>query len=469
MNKPTLAMLSLFVAGCTAAGPNYVPPEVALDKSFANATLNGFSEHAIEQQFWKSFNDDLLNSLVEAAQKSNYDLRIAEANLREVRALRRQIGYEQSPTITAQAGYSKSKQSLNQLGGLTGISRDRETYQAGFDATWELDIFGGVRRNVEAADADVAANVASLNDVEVSVAAEVAREYFELRGVQKQLDTAQKNYSNQQQTYQLVLARLDAGRGTELDRARAKAQLDATLSSIPALEATIAQTIYRLSVLTGQQPAALVPRLSEMQPLPSLPALTHVETPDALLRRRPDIRRAERSLAEQTARIGVATADLFPHVTLGGSAGFNAGSLSNVGKSGSETYSIGPSISWAFLSLGPVRAAIKASEARTDAALATYQQTVLHALEETEGALIGFNRAEARKVSLQSAAEQSEIAARLAQARFDAGVTDFLTVLDAQRQLLENQNQLAQGETAAAVSLVAVYKALGGGWKSVDN
>jgi multidrug efflux system outer membrane protein len=462
-------MLSLLLTGCTAVGPNYIQPEIPVTKSFTNATLSGFSEQAIEQEFWKGFNDHLLNYLVETAQKSNYDLRIAEANLREVRALRQQVGYAHYPTVTAQAGYSKSKQSLNQLGGFTGIKRDRETYQAGFDATWELDIFGGVKRNVEAADADVAASEANLNDAEVSVAAEVAREYFELRGLQKQLDTAKQNYHNQRQTYQLILARFDAGRGTELDRARAKAQLDATLSNIPTFETAIAQTIYRLSVLTGQQPAALLPRLSGMQPLPSLPALTNVETPEALLRRRPDIRRAERNLAGQTARIGVATADLFPHVVLGGSVGFNAGSLSGVGKSGSETYSIGPGISWAFLNLGPVRAAIKASEARTDAALARYEQTVLQALEETEGALISFNRAEARKVSLQSAAEQSQIAERLAQARFDAGVTDFLTVLDAQRQLLENQDQLAQGETAAAVSLVAVYKALGGGWKSAQN
>ena len=469
MNKLTAILPGLLlVAGC-AVGPDYKRPDLSVDKSFANASLAGFSEEAVEREFWKGFNDELLNTLVTDAARSNHDLRIAEANLREVRALRRQVGFDQFPTVTASAGYSKSKQSANQFGGFTGINLETEAYTAGFDAIWELDIFGRVRRGVEAASAEVAAGEASLNDVQVSVAAEVAREYFELRGLQKQLDVAKQNRDNQQQTYELTVARLDAGRGTELDRARAKAQLDTTTSAIPALEASVARAIYRLGVLTGQKPMALADRLAAAQSLPSLPGLNRVETPDSLLRRRPDIRRAERSLAAQTARIGVATADLFPRVTLGGSYGFNAGSLGDAGNSVNRTYTYGPAISWAFLNLGRVRAGIQASEARTDAALASYEQTVLRALEETEGALISFNRAEARKSSLKSAAEQSEIAARLARVRFDAGVADFLTVLDAERRLLEDQDRLAQGETAAATSLVAVYKALGGGWKSAEN
>ena len=373
----------LLVAGC-AVGPDYKRPDLPVDKSFANASLAAFSEEAVEREFWKGFNDELLNTLVTDAARSNHDLRIAEANLREVRALRRQVGFDQFPTVTASAGYSKSKQSANQFGGFTGINLETEAYTAGFDAIWELDIFGRVRRGVEAASAEVAAGEASLNDVQVSVAAEVAREYFELRGLQKQLDVAKQNRDNQQQTYELTVARLDAGRGTELDRARAKAQLDTTTSAIPALEASVARAIYRLGVLTGQKPMALADRLAAAQPLPSLPGLNRVATPDALLRRRPDIRRAERSLAAQTARIGVATADLFPRVTLGGSYGFNAGSLGDAGNSVNRTYTYGPAISWAFLNLGRVRAGIQASEARTDAALASYEQTVLRALEETE-------------------------------------------------------------------------------------
>lgn len=468
MNRLTSIFLSLLLAGC-AVGPDYKRPDVPLDKSFANATIGGYSEEAIEREFWKGFNDELLNGLIADAEKSNHDLRIAQANLREVRALRRLVGYDQFPTATANASYTKSLASANQLPGLTRDQREVDAYTAGFDAIWELDFFGRVRRGVEAADADVGTGEARLNDAQVSVAAEVAREYFELRGQQKQLDVARQNRDNQQQTYDMTVARLDAGRGTELDRARANAQLDATTSLIPALEASVARTTYRLAVLTGQKPTALVDRLGSAKALPSLPSLTRVESPEALLRRRPDIRRAEQGMAGATARIGVATADLFPVVTLGGSIGFNAGRASDLGGRDSQTYRIGPSISWAFLNLGRVRANIQASEARSDAALASYEQTVLRALEETEGALITFNRAEARKTSLRSAAEQSEIAARLARARFDAGVADFLTVLDAERRLLEDQDRLAQGETAAATSLIAVYKALGGGWKSAED
>ncbi|MGH8751080.1 MAG: efflux transporter outer membrane subunit [Burkholderiales bacterium] len=468
MNKLLPALLSLLLNAC-AAGPDYVRPDVPVDQDFANSTLAGFSPQAVEQEFWKSFNDDMLNTLVAEAGQANHDLRIAQANLREARALRRQVGFDRFPTVTANAGYAKSKQSLNQFGGFTGINLERDTYTAGFDAIWELDIFGRVRRGVEAASAEVAAGEASLNDVQVSVAAEVAREYFELRGLQKQLEVAQQNRDNQRETYELTLARLEAGRGTELDRARAKAQLDATTSTIPEFEASVARAIYRLGVLTGRKPTALADRLAAVQPLPELPALTQVETPAALLRRRPDIRIAERSLAAQTARIGVATADLFPRVTIGGDVGFNVGKLSAVDSISSLTYSYGPSITWAFLNLGRVRAAIHASEARAEAALAFYEQTVLRALEETESTLITFNRAQARKAALNSAAQESAIAFRLARARFDAGAADFLTVLDAQRRLLEDQDRLAQGETAAASSLVAVYKALGGGWKSLEN
>ena len=459
---------ALALAGC-AVGPDYVRPDLPVQQSFANTALDGFSAQAVEREFWRGFGDPSLDQLINEAHTANHDVRIVAANLREVRALRRQVGYDRYPTVTAGAGFAKSLASENQLPGFTRGERETDAYTAGFDAVWELDFFGRVRRGIEAASADVAASEAGLNNAQVSVAAEVAREYFELRGAQRQLEVAQQNRDNQQQTYKLTVVRLDAGRGTELDRARAGAQLHATTATIPAFEAAVARSIYRLGVLTGQQPTALVDRLAVVQPLPPLPVLTAVATPEALLRRRPDIRQAERSLAGQTARIGVATADLFPRVTFTGNLGFNAGSAGDLGKGDSLSYSVGPSLSWAFLNLGRVRAGIAASEARTEAALAFYEQTVLRALEETEGALITFNRAQVRNTSLRSAAEQSATAARLARARFDAGATDFLTVLDAERRLLDDQDRLVQGETTAATSLIAVYKALGGGWQSARN
>jgi multidrug efflux system outer membrane protein len=299
----------------------------------------------------------------------------------------------------------------------------------------------------------------------VTVTSEVARNYFELRGAQHQLDVARQNADNQRETLDITSAKLNAGRGTDLDVARAETQLNATLATIPPLEATIKQTIYRLSVLTGQQPTALDSELSAPAPLPALPTLVAVDNPKQLLRRRPDIRAAERALAAATARIGVATADLFPRVTFIGNVGVSAKDFSALSESGADTYSFGPRITWAALDLGRVRARIKAADARAEGELANYEGTVLLALEETEGALVEFGRAQTRRDYLRASAGAAERAEKLATQRYDSGVEDFLNVLDAQRTLLEIQDQLAQSETHTATALVAVYKALGGGWE----
>jgi multidrug efflux system outer membrane protein len=275
---------------------------------------------------------------------------------------------------------------------------------------------------------------------------------------------AARNADNQKQTLGVTQARLDAGRGTELDTARAEAQLETTLASIPLLQSSIATTIYRISVLTGRLPDALSSELLPGEPLPALPALNSVGDPGALLRRRPDIRVAERNLAASTARIGVAIGDLFPKVTFVGAIGFDAASFSGIGKTGSDTYSVGPAISWAAFDLGRVRARINIARARTEADLASYQSVVLQALEETEGALITYGHAQSRRELLTRAAQASEKAADLARQRFRGGLTDFVNVLDAEREALSVQDSLAQSRTQTATSLVAVYKALGGGW-----
>ncbi|HWN30837.1 MAG TPA: TolC family protein, partial [Burkholderiales bacterium] len=258
---------------------------------------------------------------------------------------------------------------------------------------------------------------------------------------------------------------LEGGRGTELDTANARQQLNTTLATIPLLEASIRRTMYRLSVLTGQQPQALVVELDEPVPLPEYSGPVALGHPEDLLRRRPDIRVAERSLAASTARVGVAVADLFPRVTFNGSVGYEAHNLSGLGSAGSDTYSIIPSISWAAFNLGRVRAGIRAADARTEANLAFYEKTVLTALEETEGALINFGRERVRRDYLRAAAAASREAAALSRQRYQEGIATFLTELDAERRLLETEQQLAQSETSTATALVAVYKALGGGWE----
>jgi multidrug efflux system outer membrane protein len=378
-------------------------------------------------------------------------------------------GFDQFPTVTFSGGYSRNLDAAEQLPGVDMRDREFDASQAGFDGLWELDLFGRVRRNVEAARADVGVSAATVRDARVSVIAEVARDYFILRGLQDQLALTQRNAENQFNTLKLTRNRLEAGRGNQLDTARAEAQWQTTLASIPSLEAAIATTMYRLSVLTGRQPTALNATLAPPAPPPALPLINAIGTPEQLLRRRPDVRVAERRLAGATARIGVATADLFPKVTLTGEVGYLAPTFSELGASDSRFFSLGPSISWAAFDLGRVRARIGSARALTDAALAAYESAVLGALEDTEGALINYGRSQTRRDALRVAAAASDKAADLAQKRFEGGLIDFLEVLDAERTALSAELLLSQSRTDAATSLVAVYKALGAGWRSIPQ
>jgi multidrug efflux system outer membrane protein len=456
-----LTLLGMAALTACAVGPDYRQPHTEVAPVFANAEATTFSSQEAQAAFWRQFDDDTLNTLVEQAVTENHDLRIAIGRLAEARALRRQSLYDLAPTVTASAGHTTQKVAKVQ----TGFPYTASYYDASFDAFWELDLFGRVRRGIEASTADLQGAEANLRDVQVSVIAEVARTYFELRGAQARLEVAQRNVINQQETLRLTNARLDAGRGTELDTSRARAQLSTTLASIDPLEADVSRAIHRLSVLTGREPSALQSVLSARRDLPPLPRSVAVGDPAALLRRRPDIRVAERQLAASNARIGVAVGDLFPKVTFVGSIGVDAASLSGLGSSESRAYTIGPGISWAAFDLGRVRAQVAAQRARTDTALAQYQQTVLRALEETENALVTHARTRDELLHAADAAEASATAARLAGTRYEGGAVDFLEVLDAERTQLEAEDHLAQTRTDAATSLVAVYKALGGSWE----
>jgi multidrug efflux system outer membrane protein len=448
------------LAGC-AVGPNYKRPQTPVAASFASAEATTFSAQEAQAQFWKQFEDATLDRLVDDAFAANHDLRIALGHLAEARAARRQSLYDLAPTVTAQAGHQTQQLPASQF----GFPFKASYYDSGFDAFWELDLFGRVRRNVEANRADLEGAEANLRDAQVSVIAEVARTYFELRGEQNQLAVARRNVENQQGTLTYTEARLSAGRGTELDTSRARAQLSTTLSTIDPLEAAVSRSIHRLGVLTGRDPNALQDLLSPPHDLPPLPQTLAVGDPESLLRRRPDIRVAERQLAASTARIGVAVADLFPKVTFTGNFGYDAVNLNALGTSGSRAYTIGPSISWAAFDLGRVKAQVAGSRARTDTALAQYEQTVLRALEETENALVTHARSRGQLTHAADAAESSTTAAKLARARYEGGLVDFLEVLDAERTQLQAEDSLAQSRTQAVTSLIAVYKALGGAWE----
>ena len=464
---------SLWLASC-AVGPNYHRPDVKVAEKFEGAAqpppsqtgttqAATYSQEAAVAQFWTQFNDPTLNTLISEALEANHDLRIAYARFTEARAARRLSQFDIAPTITASGGYTEQKYARDQAvvpGGGT-----IKLYDAGFDAVWELDFFGQIRRSIEASRAEAQSAEASLRDAQVVVTAEVARTYFELRGQQSQLDVARRNAENQRATLDLTNARLDAGRGTELDTSRAQAQLSATLATIGPLEAAVARSIHRLSVLTGREPTALTASLSSPQDLPPLPQVIAVGNPADLLRRRPDIQASERALAADTARIGVAVADLFPHVTFTGSVGYAASASGALGDSGTGTRLIAPGISWAAFDIGRVRARIAASRARADASLAGYEKTVLGALEETEDALVTHARSRERLEHVADSARASAVAARLARARFDGGIVDFLEVLDTERTQLEAEDALAESRADTATSLIAVYKALGGGWQ----
>jgi outer membrane protein, multidrug efflux system len=454
------------LATACAVGPNYHRPQTQTDAGFVNAGEQGFEQGDPVQQYWTGFADSMLNDLVQDALLHNQDLAAAAANLRAARAVRRLTGFDQFPTVTAAGEYERQLLSSQQAFGADFREREIDTAQAGFDGLWELDLFGRVRRNVEAARADVGASAATLQDARVSVIAELTRDYFVLRGLQDQLALTLRNADNQESTLKLTRNRLEAGRGNELDTSRAEAQWQTTLASIPSLETTIATTIYRLSVLTGRQPAALSERLSPVAAMPPLPALNAIGTPEQLLRRRPDVRITERRLAAATARIGVAKGDLFPKVTMMGEIGYSAATFGEFGTDGARFFSFGPSITWAAFDLGRVQARIGESKALTDAALAAYQGAVLNALEDTEGSLIAYGRAQMRRSALQLAATASDKAADLARKRFEGGLIDFLEVLDAERTALSAELLLSQSRTDAATSLVAVYKALGAGWES---
>jgi multidrug efflux pump len=452
--------------GCVA-GPEHRVPRTQVSSSFANASQTNWHPLPTAVRWWRGFNDATLDRLIEQAVATNQDLRLAAARVREARALHKVAVLQGVPQVAAVAGYNQSLSSRDAIpfGDLPRSSRELALYDAGFDASWELDLFGRVTRSVEASTAEVEAFMAQRQEILVSLIAELARNYIELRGAQQELDVARQNAANQAETAEIILARLKAGRATELDAARVRTQLNATRALIPPLEANVKQTIYRLSVLAGQAPTTLEPELAKPSPLPVLPSFVSLGSPDALLRRRPDIRAAERALAAATARVGVETANLFPRVTFNGNLGVSASEISGLFKAGADTYAFGPRISWAALDFGRLRARLQAAGARAEAQLARYEKTVLLALEETEDALVAFGKAKARHEYLEAANRDAAAAVTLALQRYKSGIEDFLSVLDAQRTQLTVQEQCARSETQTAAALVAVYKALGGGWE----
>ncbi len=459
MNRPFVLLAAALVAGC-AVGPDYRPP-VMPATDFVAAEPAGVVQQPFEAAWWEQFGDPVLDGLIERALAADLDLRIAAARVSEARAL---LGAQRRTRWPAASVEVVHDEREAQQPGFTTTRIDAESYEVGIVTLWELDLFGRVRRGVQAAAADAETAEADLRDAQVLVAAEVANTYLDLREAQKRLQVAQANLSNQRETLDLTRVRLDLGRGSELDVASASARYAATEASIPPLAAAESIAAHRLAVLLGENPGALDGELAPRELAPHLTTLA-VDSPEALLRRRPDIRAAERSLAAATARIGVAKADLFPRLSLSGFIGFIAGDADQLGESASRAWSLTPVLSWAGFDHG-VRARIVAAEARTEGALAAYELTVLRALEETENAFVTYGQERLRLVAVVEQAAASRRAAELARIQYREGALDFLRLLDAERTVLAAEDEVASAETDLNASVVSIYRALGGGWET---
>jgi outer membrane protein, multidrug efflux system len=468
--------LAVLLAGCAAVGPDHQTPAVALDERFINAGGSGVNSTAPGEdiaRFWRGFNDAKLDALIERALAANTDVRLAQARLQEARALQGEADAASRPGVGIDASAQRSVTPLSQQPNASRSERTGNTFDAGFIAAWEIDLFGGIRRSREAAAAQVSASEAGLHAAHTAVAAEVARNYLELRGLQERLRVTEASLVNQRESLRITEARFDAGRANQLDVAGARALVASTEAVLPALQTQLDVTAYRLATLTAQAPRAVLADLALPQPLPTLPvtdlATLPVGTPQQWLQRRPDVMAAERRLAAATAGIGIARSELYPRVSLSGLLGFNAPRLGDLFTSDAARYSLGVGLAWTPFDFGAIRSRIAASEARAQQGLVQFEQTVALALEETEGAFSGFNRNAQRAQSLDAAARHADEAAQLARARFEAGVTDFQAVLLAEREALGIREQLVQARVAQAGALVAVYRAIGGGWIPTDQ
>jgi NodT family efflux transporter outer membrane factor (OMF) lipoprotein len=460
--------------GC-AVGPNFQPPKTTVPAQWSAPMAGG--ETNLEPSlasWWKTFNDPQLDSLVERAARTNQDLRIAEARVREARAFYRIASSQLWPTVDAGGSYARENQSKNQpiLGSLpmpSGIPYENNVYQAGFDASWEIDVFGGNRRAVEAGKAEVAAAEFGRRNVLVTLLGEVARNYVELRGCQRRLEIATNNLKTQEEALALAQDRFKNGLTSDLDVQQAATLLANTRAAIPMLEAGIQGYIHRLGVLLGQPPEALLAELSAPAPIPSAPPNVPAGLPSELLRRRPDIQQAERQLAASTARIGVATADLFPKFSLTGVAGYESTSASDWFAGGSKFWSLGPTVQWRIFDAGRIRANIRVQDARQEQALAAYEKTVLMSFEDVENSLVAYAKEQIRRRSLEDAVTSSQDSLHLANQLYGNGLASFINVLDAERSLYQAEDALVQSDKAVTQNLIGLYKALGGGWETLEQ
>ena len=455
-----LALCALCCVGC-AVGPEFHRPnsELPATWSFSKTQTAPAADPAALVRWWRRFHDPELNALVEQAIEANLDVKIAAARLSQARAQRQAAAASFWPWFNASGGAQEAHASGS--GPAAGTSR---SYHGSLSAAWELDFFGGNRRNLESATARLTAATATLDATRLSMAAEVALTYCQLRSIQDQLAVAQRNLATQQRSATITHDRRAAGFASALDAVNSDAIVANTQAQIPRLLTTARQTTHAIAVLLGRPPTDLLGRLTPPGPLPTAAASVPTGIPSDLLRRRPDIRSAEANAHAATARIGVAVADLFPKFALGGSLNQQSAKLSDWLSPSARVSAYGPSFNWALLQGGSIQANIRVQQALRDEALLAYRKTVLGALQEVEDAMIASSNEHKRRASLLAAVTANRRAVELSTELYTAGQTDFLNVLSAQRALLQTESELTLSNLALATNLIALYKALGGGW-----
>lgn len=461
--RPPLSLCILLVAavasGCVVVGPDYQSPQLDAPTQWGGPGDTRAPDAAVLAEWWRQFRDPVLDGLVADALVANLDLATAQAQLREARARRALAGAQLGPIVNASASGSRRRASAESGSGATA-----ELYSAGFDASWELDVFGGLRRGVEAAEADVGASASQLRDTRVSLVAEVALNYVDLRAAERQLVVAEESVTSREETYRLARWRLQAGLVSELDVAQARTDLESTRAALPALRTSAAEARHRLAVLLGRTPGELEARLAATAAVPLAAESAAVGIPADTLRQRPDVHAAERQLAAQTARLGEAEAARYPAFSLSGSVGLEALGLAALGRTDAVTRSLLGNITAPIFDAGRIDANVAIQDARLEQARLAYRSAVLAALEDVENALVAVANSAERRLQLERAAASARDTLQIARHRYASGLADFLAVLESQRTLLSLEEQLAGTTGNLARAQIQLYKALGGGW-----
>ena len=476
IHRPLALLIFTLLPGCFAVGPDYEPPKIPVPQQWTEANVSTGSHPAQADKWWKTFNDPVLDRLVSEAVSSNLDLKFALERVKDARVLRTATIAAGLPSLGAKSNVSRrfnnSSSSTSQTGGTgsaiggAGVGKQLiNIFQMGFDAQWELDFFGGIRRAIEAADATVDTEVENSRDVLITLLGDVARNYIELRANQRLVAITLDNLRAQQDTLALTQIQQQAGLTSMLEVAQAQAQAATTEAQLPNYETVVKQSIHALSVLLGKEPGALAVRLEQQGVIPIVIANVITDLPSELLHRRPDIRRAERRLAVANASVGIATAELYPKINLAAFIGLQNIHITDFTPLG-KSWSAASSLTMPIFNWGKLNANIDSKKAQFEQAFLSYQSTVLSAFQEVEDALVAYSKEQERHKALAQAVEASQLAVQLADERYQRGLTGFLDILVSQKALYQAQSLLVISEAALSSNMVALYKSLGGGWQT---